>query len=165
MTNDPFQLFAIQPQFDIDLSVLKAKYWALQKQFHPDNYAGRTSKEKLMATQISANVVAAYKTLLDPVLRASALLNLAGMAFDLETYKTNDKLLLMQQLELREQLESTEGEALNTLKETFTAEFSRLTHEFSQALTTQQLENAAEVVLKMRYYQKLLTELNVKIAH
>ncbi len=163
--NNPFQLFGLAQHYQVDEQVVMDKYLDLQKQFHPDNFASRTAKEKLMATQISANVAAAYNILLDPVKRASALLNLKGMSFDLENYISRDKMLLMEQMTLREQLEDSEITRLPNLRERWESDFSRLEESLTNYLAQEQLEDAAEVVLKMRYYQKLLTELKHKSQH
>lgn len=162
MNNNPFQLFDIAADYRIDESAINDKYLALQKQFHPDNFATRTAKEKLMATQISANVVAAHKTLLDPIARASALLNLNDFAFDLSNYISRDKMLLIEQMELREQLDSATPDAYPTLQQQWQAAFADLEEQFVAALDSQSFDNAAEIVLKMRYYQKLLSELHDK---
>ncbi len=160
--NNPFQLFDIETKYFIDKQVVNEKYIALQKQFHPDNFATRTAKEKLMATQISANVVSAYKTLLDPIARASALLNLSGKHFDLAKYISNDQSLLITQMELREQLDTANSDEYSALQQMWETEFSDLEKQFADYLTDKALEQAAETVLKMRYYQKLLTELDHK---
>ncbi|MBS9781094.1 MAG: Fe-S protein assembly co-chaperone HscB [Gammaproteobacteria bacterium] len=160
--NNPFQLFDIETQYFIDKQAVNEKYIALQKQFHPDNFATRTAKEKLMATQISANVVSAHKTLLDPIARASALLNLWGKDFDLANYISNDQSLLITQMELREQLDTANTDEYPALKQAWEKDFSNLEQEFANYLTDKDLDKAAEIVLKMRYYQKLLTELDHK---
>ncbi len=160
--NNPFQLFDIQEKYFIDEKAVNEKYIALQKQFHPDNFASRTSKEKLMATQISANVVSAHKTLLDPIARASVLLNLLGKDFDLAKYISSDQSLLITQMELREQLDTANTDEYPTLKKMWKKEFANLEQQFSDCLTDKDLDKAAGTVLKMRYYQKLLTELEQK---
>lgn len=160
--NNPFQLFDIQATYFIDKEIINKKYIALQKQFHPDNFATRTAKEKLMATQISANVVSAHKTLLDPIARASVLLNLSGKDFDLANYISRDQSLLITQMELREQLDTANTDEYTTLKQAWEKDFSGLEQQFANYLTDKDLDKAAEIVLKMRYYQKLLTELDHK---
>ncbi len=159
MTN-PFQLFDMPADYFIDERRVNEKYIALQKQFHPDNFANRTGKEKLMATQISANVVAAYKTLLDPVARASALLNLSGMPFDLSTYISRDQTLLIEQMQLREQMDRATDADYAVLKQGWQKDFSLLEEQFAAEFSAKALEAAAETLLKMRYYQKLLSELH-----
>ncbi len=161
--NNPFQLFDIKAEYFIDEKAVNEKYIALQKQFHPDNFASRTAKEKLMATQISANVVAAHKTLLDPILRASTLLNSLGKDFDLAKYISNDQSLLIRQMELREQLDTADTDEYPALKQVWEKVFSDLEQQFSRYLTDKDLDKAAETTLQMRYYQKLLSELTEKV--
>ncbi|MGY0399942.1 MAG: Fe-S protein assembly co-chaperone HscB [Ostreibacterium sp.] len=162
MNTNPFQLFGLPVDYMIDKKVINDKYLMLQKKFHPDNFSNYTSKEKLMATQISANIVEGHKLLSNPIARASLLLNLSGLNFSLDEYISRDKMLLMQQMELREQLTQASSEQLVKLKTTFEHDFADLEQQFVTELGDKQLESAAETVLKMRYYQKLLAELTYK---
>lgn len=159
---NPFELFAINTEYFIDENAVNDKYHSLQKQFHPDNFTQHTAKEKLMATQISANVVNAYQQLLNPVERGIVLLNLHGYSFSLDHYTSRDTNLLITQMQLRETLEQASVDQLPELKTTYQTTFSALENHFASALTNNHLDVAAETLLKMRYYQKLLSDLSEK---
>jgi len=155
MMQDPFELFGLPPTYELDQQQLNERYIALQKQFHPDNFVNRTDKEKLLATKISADIVQAHKILSDPVKRASALLNVKGMDFDLEEYISRDKAMLMEQLQQREQLENTPSKDLPALQADFEDAFSQLEHSLVLSIDADDLAQSAQIVLQMRYHQKL----------
>ena len=108
MTN-PFALFDLPVQFNLDSQILSERYLALQKTLHPDNFAHSSAAEQLVAIQKSADVNAALEVLKDPILRAEAIIEIeTGIAKNLEEKSMRDVEFLMQQMEWHEQLESIE---------------------------------------------------------
>jgi len=75
MTN-PFALFDLPVQFNLDSQILSERYLALQKTLHPDNFAHSSAAEQLVAIQKSADVNAALEVLKDPILRAEAIIEI-----------------------------------------------------------------------------------------
>lgn len=66
-----FELFMESVSFEIDLPRMRQRYLQLQRQLHPDNYAGvDQSNESLHAANWSSYVNRAYETLRDPLKRA-----------------------------------------------------------------------------------------------
>ena len=94
--------------FALDARALRKEFLQLQAKAHPDVHA---AQDKVRAEATSAYINGAYKTLLNPLLRAQYLLSLRGVdvAND-ETAKLEDPELLMQVLELRERVEEAESE-------------------------------------------------------
>ncbi|MPV85174.1 Fe-S protein assembly co-chaperone HscB [Ostreibacterium oceani] len=160
--DNPFTLLGITATFYIDEARLSAHYLRLQQQFHPDNFAHKTAKERQLATQFSANLIDAYKTLSDPVKRAIALLEIHGHSIDLEHNTNRDKTLLMTQLTLREKIDQAETKDLPNLQAEFKGTFDTLCQTFNEALLVHALDRAAQTVISMRYYQKLLAEIAEK---
>lgn len=72
--NNPFTLFDLPVQFQIDNALLSERYLALQKQLHPDNFAHISNKEQLAAVQKSADVNEALNILKDPIYELKLLL-------------------------------------------------------------------------------------------
>lgn len=165
-TNNPFEMFSLEPTYFIDEVKLRENYQALQKHFHPDNFANKTNQEKILATKISADLVSAYKTLLDPILRAVALINVNTLTdeavFSLDDYISRDKTMLFEQMELREKLEQVQASALAELKVEFTDLLSQSEQQFAKLMAANSIDRAKDSVLRMRYYQKLLAELALK---
>ncbi len=165
-SNNPFETFSLAAEYFLDNEKLRASYQALQRHFHPDNFANKTKQEKLLATKISANLVRDYKVLQNPVSRAVALVNLkegeAGQQFSLEDYVSCDKSMLFEQMSLREKLAEASAEQLPELKAEFISLFSETEKRFAKQLSTGSLGDAKESVLRLRFYQKLLAELELK---
>ncbi|MBU5881014.1 co-chaperone HscB [Vibrio cholerae O1] len=101
-----FELFGLPIQFELDGSLLSSQFRALQKRFHPDNFATASERDRLMAVQQAAQINDAYQTLKDPLRRAEYLLSLQGIEMNAEQQTLQDPMFLMEQMELREELES-----------------------------------------------------------
>src|SRR3954449_12926399 len=101
-----FELFGLAPAFGLDKEVLEKAYRDIQSRVHPDRFAHAGDAERRASLQWTTRVNEAYRALKDPVQRAKHLLELHGVdvAFETNTQMPSD--FLMQQLELREELES-----------------------------------------------------------
>ena len=106
-----FELFAIPPQFAQDAAQLDARWKELQRQVHPDRFAAQGPAAQRVAAQWSARINEAHRRLKDPQRRAAYLCDLHGAAVDAESNTAMPPAFLMQQMELREQLEDARGSA------------------------------------------------------
>ena len=110
-TRNHFELFGLPVRYAIDAKALEAAYRELQRSVHPDRHAGsEDDAAQRLALQAAARVNEAYRTLADPVERASYLLALHGI----EAFAAADTSLsvafLERQLDRRERA-SLAGEA------------------------------------------------------
>lgn len=114
-----FTLFGLPQQFDVNLSELTERYRALQKQFHPDKFANASASERTLSVQQASLVNDAYTVLKSPLLRVKYLLEINGVSLDEESNSIMDPDFLMQQMEMRETLESvaTTSDPLGALDE------------------------------------------------
>jgi len=99
-----FQIFGVPAQFDVDLAALEERYRELQREVHPDRFAGATQAEQRVSMQLATRVNEAYQTLKSPLRRAAYLLGLAGVDPQLETNTAMPPEFLAEQLERREGL-------------------------------------------------------------
>ncbi|BAF61647.1 Fe-S protein assembly co-chaperone HscB [Candidatus Vesicomyidisocius calyptogenae] len=100
-----FELFSIKPDFNISIINLNAEYQKQIVKFHPDRFITSSAKERVLALQNTSLINTAFDTLKSPLNRANYLLELNGIdAFD-EKYTQMDVKFLMNQIELRENLE------------------------------------------------------------
>lgn len=156
---DYFTLFGLTPGYTIDTTQLAARYQELQRQFHPDKYAGRSQAEQLLAVNQSATINQAWQTLRHPLLRAEYLLSLHGFDLANEQHTVRDTAFLMEQLELREQLDTLEQaadtDALDAFASSVSAMVKRCTTLMVQQLGDMQWESAADTVRKLRFLDKL----------
>jgi len=75
---DHFQLLGLPRRFDIDAKALHDSYVALSRHAHPDYHVDDAEEVRALSMTVSSAVNAAYRTLSDPVRRASYLLELLG---------------------------------------------------------------------------------------
>src|SRR5947209_1967176 len=104
-TSSCFEVFGLDPAYALNRTALEQAYQDLQTLIHPDRYAHGSDAERRASMQMTTRVNEAYRTLKDPVQRAKHLLELHGVdvAFETNTQMPTD--FLMQQLEMREELE------------------------------------------------------------
>jgi molecular chaperone HscB len=156
---DYFTLFGLTPGYVVDTQQLATRYQELQRQFHPDKYASRPQAEQLLAVNQSATINQAWQTLRHPLLRAEYLLLLNGFDLANEQHTVRDTAFLMEQLELREELDSIEQSANSTALETFANHVTTMVQDRSarmvQELDALQWEKAADTVRKLRFLDKL----------
>jgi len=142
---------------------------ALQKQVHPDRFANASDQEKRLSMQKTSWINEAQTTLKDPVLRASYLLKLKGTDFSLENETTMDAAFLMQQLEMREQLEGIKNEtdplaAIDEIAKQVKASTSEMMEAFKQSYENDQLDESREWIRKLQFMKKAKNEIDTLTA-
>lgn len=157
---DYFTLFGLTPTYAIDSEQLTLRFQDLQRQYHPDRFATCSEQEKMQALQKAATINAAYQALRHPLKRAEYMLSLHGFDINNEQHTMHDTAFLMEQLELREELDNIENsdDALDLL-----AKFMQNVKQMQQArsalmvteLDAMEWEKAADTVRKLRFLDKL----------
>ncbi len=79
MPLDPFTRLGLARRFDLDQAELARQYAGFQRVLAPERFASRGPREKAMAEKHRAVLKDAHDTLSDPLKRAMALLDLAGV--------------------------------------------------------------------------------------
>jgi molecular chaperone HscB len=140
-TSNYFELFGMNPAFDIDVAILETNFRKIQSESHPDRFVTATSTEKLQSMQLATLANEAYQTLKQPANRAKYLLEQQGITAIAETNTAMPADFLMQQMEWREAMEDAVGEkdivALETLLLEMRTEAKRLNVELSQLIDEQ----------------------------
>ncbi|HCB1497999.1 co-chaperone protein HscB [Klebsiella oxytoca] len=156
---DYFTLFGLPASYTLSLEPLAARYQDLQRQYHPDKFANGSAAEQLAAVQQSATINQAWQTLRHPLTRAEYLLSLHGFDLASEQHTVRDTAFLMEQLELREELDEI-GKAQDEARlENFIKRVKAL-FDTRHQLMVEQLNNeawdaAADTVRKLRFLDKL----------
>lgn len=162
---DYFTLFGLPVRYQVDGSLLASRYQELQRQFHPDRFASKPERERLQAIQQAATINDAYQTLKHPLKRAEYMLSLHGFDLNNEQHTMHDTAFLMEQLELREELDGIErsAQAEETLM-TFAARIAKMSQSRStqmiEQLDARQWEPAADNVRKLRFLDKLQQQID-----
>jgi Fe-S protein assembly co-chaperone HscB len=163
---DAFALLNLQPDFNIDLKTLESNYLKLTQALHPDRFSQASTREKLFATQQTAQINDAYSKLADPVERGYHLMRLKGFSGLLANeITTHDPELLMEVMEAREALEYAETPAKiegliqstqNALKATYEVIMS--------TLAANHFELARTNLYRYRYYVKFIQDTKQKLS-
>lgn len=158
-----FQLFELPVQFSVDSTALGERYRQLQRELHPDRFASAADHEQRIAVQYSAFVNEAYAALRAPLSRALYLLELKGMSQQDISREQVDGGFLIEQMELREKLESMHDlvdpdTVLDHLVKEISGDIKVHQSEFESAYNQSDLSAAASACVKMQYLEKLLQE-------
>jgi molecular chaperone HscB len=100
-----FVLFGLPATFDINTDELAVRYRELQRRIHPDKFANASDQDRRLSLQMTTLINEGFQTLKDPIRRGRYLLSLRGIDLGDETDTTMDPVFLMEQMELREELE------------------------------------------------------------
>ncbi|KDE07567.1 hypothetical protein MVLG_02236 [Microbotryum lychnidis-dioicae p1A1 Lamole] len=152
-----FQLFNLEPKYEIDLAQLKRTFLTYQQKVHPDLFAGQGDKET-WAKVWSGRVNDEYKTLVDKRRRAEYLLELSQVEIG-EAEAVTDPELLMDIMDTREALEDAQTEEevaqirsdnQNQIDETF----QKLSQAFEDAQNPD-LGLAKDAIIKLKYLENV----------
>ncbi|RTZ74588.1 MAG: Fe-S protein assembly co-chaperone HscB [Gammaproteobacteria bacterium] len=166
LSRNHFELFGLPVDFIVDGDALAERYRELQRVVHPDRYASASDQEQRLALQQATQVNEAYETLKDPVKRAQYLLGLKGIDMDAQQETTRDTAFLMEQLQLREELENARNaddpeavldELMGRIGTMIRTLVAQMAIQFEEG-TPEQLEAARESVRKMQFLNKLHAE-------
>jgi molecular chaperone HscB len=161
-----FELFGLPSQFQLDGSLLSSQFRELQKRFHPDNFATASERDRLMAVQKAAQINDAYQVLKHPISRAEYILAENGTEMRGEQQTMQDPMFLMEQMELREELEdiadSSDPESAlfdfdSKVSKMYKQHLASVEQELDQGLWAE----AADRVRKLKFIAKLKNEIEL----
>jgi molecular chaperone HscB len=160
-----FELFGLAPAFALEPEALEKSYRGIQARVHPDRFAHAGEAERRASLQWTTRVNEAYRALKDPVQRGKHILELHGVdvAFETNTQLPSD--FLMQQLELREELEAAtaakEASRLDRLRAELRSQKQALETEIGEAIDARKdYSGAAELVRKLMFLDRLDGEID-----
>lgn len=158
-----FNLFQLEPSFNIDTEALEQTYRALAARFHPDKFASASAFEQKQAVMMSSTINDAYRTLKSPIDRAAYLLKSQNIDADAPEHTSFSPEFLMQQMEWRETLMDAQMEqnhdAIRALDQEIQDVQSNLYQDLQQAFEQQDYESAAQWVRHGRFLNKLRNEI------
>jgi molecular chaperone HscB len=161
-----FELFGMPVGFVLDTDELSRRYRELQKVVHPDRFAASGQHSQRLSLQGATLVNEAYATLKDPLKRAQYLLSLKESVDEPGSDTLNDPEFLMQQMELREQLEGVSSDAdpqarldemMRTISGMIRSQVAQLAVQFEDS-SPEQLRAATRTIQKMQFLNKLYAE-------
>ncbi|HHK5985905.1 TPA: Fe-S protein assembly co-chaperone HscB [Neisseria subflava] len=158
-----FNLFQLEPSFNIDTEALEQTYRALAARFHPDKFASASAFEQKQAVMMSSTINDAYRTLKSPIDRAAYLLKSQNIDADAPEHTSFSPEFLMQQMEWRETLMDAQMEqnhdTIRALDQEIQEVQNNLYQDLQQAFEQQDYESAAQWVRHGRFLNKLRNEI------
>ncbi|MEC5321343.1 co-chaperone HscB [Brenneria populi subsp. brevivirga] len=157
---DYFTLFGLPIRYDVDGGLLVSRFQDLQRRFHPDRFAASPEKERMLALQQAATINNAYQTLKHPLKRAEYMLSLHGFDLSSEQHTLRDTAFLLEQLELREELDAIarhdDAEAeLAQFADRLRAMLAARDGQMRAELDGEAWADAADTARKLRFLDKL----------
>ena len=158
-----FNLFQLEPSFNIDTEALEQTYRALAARFHPDKFASASAFEQKQAVMMSSTINDAYRTLKSPIDRAAYLLKSQNIDADAPEHTSCSPEFVLQQMEWRETLMDAQMEqnhdAIRALDQDIQDVQTNLYQDLQQAFENQDYESAAQWVRHGRFLNKLRNEI------
>lgn len=160
-----FELFGLAPAFSIDLERLEKAYREIQSRVHPDRFAHAGDAERRASLQWTTRVNEAYRALKSPVQRACHILALQGVDVAFETNTAMPQEFLMQQMELRESLETAvnakDPHGLAKLQSDLEAEKQTLERQLAERIDRDRdYAAAAGLVRELQFLERLEAEID-----
>ena len=158
-----FEIFQLPQAFELDVGLLSTRNLELQKRVHPDKFVDATDTERRLSMQWTTQINEAYATLSSSLRRAIYLLTLEGK--EIANNPQLDPMFLMEQIELREELEEIEEaadglELLDHFRKSVSKIMKTLEEDFSTSYSAKELAGAEQAVYKMQFINKLSVAAN-----
>jgi molecular chaperone HscB len=147
-----FEWFGLEVMPFVTTTGLSRKYFELQKQYHPDNYADQSEQEQEMALKASAQINEAYNVLRNEEKTLEYFLQLKGQLEDADTYRLPAD-FLMEMMELNEELEENPA-AASTAIDQFNQELLAEIAPYKASSSLQALDTEVMAALKSYYFKK-----------
>lgn len=165
LSQNYFELFGLPAAFEIDRGRLQNEQRRLQADYHPDRHVNGSDRERRMSVQVASWINQAYETLQDPVKRSRYLLEISGAEMPDDSATTSDTAFLMEQLELREEIEACrEGadglERSRQVAARLLSRFEELVDEFVTCFEAGELVQATVISHKMQFMQRIRRQLD-----
>ena len=157
-----FELFGLAPAYALDLVQLDRAYRDIQANIHPDRFAHAGDAERRASMQMTTQVNDAYRTLKSPLQRARYLLELNGVDAGLETNTAMPPEFLMEQMELRENLEDArDADSLGLLEKDLLSRKQKIETQIAECIDGgHDYKSASDLLRKLMFLEKLGEEID-----
>ena len=161
MSGDYFAVFDLPRHLSIDLKDLEKRFYALSRKWHPDLFARKSEKEREESLDATALLNDAYRTLKDPIARATYLLKLEG--FDIGERGTKDvpPELLEEVFELNMALEEGEQGEISQMRTRFETMKRQIDSDLERQFGAGELNEIRALLNRRKYITNLIDRTNV----
>ncbi|EGG15007.1 hypothetical protein DFA_09827 [Cavenderia fasciculata] len=160
---NPFDIFSIKPEYNVDLKDISNRFKQLQKKLHPDLFQTLSKKEQDLSKDQATALNGAYNILRSPFLRAEFMLNDKGL--DLENVSDVDPEVLMEILEIREEIEAAEEneDAIKEIAHTNRQKMNQVEKKLDQLFKENNYDEALNQAVYLRYLTRIQEEVHKKL--
>lgn len=162
LQSDDFEVMGLPRQFALDRAMLDERWKELQKQTHPDRFAGEGGVAQRVAMQWSVRINEAYQRLKNPLKRAAYLCELYGAPIRAEENTAMPTAFLMQQMEWREALDEALTEAdLDDLDSEVASVKRQMLQKCEQLLASSEgAQEAAQTVRSLMFVERFAQDID-----
>uniref|UniRef100_A0A0N5AD52 J domain-containing protein n=1 Tax=Syphacia muris TaxID=451379 RepID=A0A0N5AD52_9BILA len=163
-----FECLGVGQSFNIDPAVLKRNFLQLQAKIHPDKFSKCSNEERHISELCSSHLNEAYKTIMEPLRRATYLLQLKGEnladGINLVKHLDTSSAFLIEMMELNEEVDSLKDEkSIEALLRVVEEKIDNLCQQFKESYESGDLHESKEAVLKMGFYYRIKDNLVKKL--
>ena len=165
-----FDFYQIPESFNPDAALLKKKFYALSKEYHPDFYANEDDAKQQEILELSTINNKAYQALADPNKRLEYILKLHGLAnegakpqlpadFLMEMMDINERLM---EIDNKEELGHVTAEVL-AIEGDINTELDALTKDYdglNETAKENRLNDIANIYFRQKYLLRIKESLN-----
>ncbi|MDN3588453.1 iron-sulfur cluster co-chaperone HscB C-terminal domain-containing protein [Pedobacter aquatilis] len=166
-----FEFYELPVSFKPDLNLVKVKFYALSKKFHPDFYANESEEKQQEVLDLSTLNNKAYQVLSNQKKTLQYVLALKGVVQAEESYQLPQS-FLMDMMDVNEALMDLEFEPdaeklqkviadVNLIENELDAELAKLTTEFDEQ--SAESENSLKDIKDIFYRQKYIARIREKL--
>lgn len=164
-----FSLYSLPISFQPDPALVKSRYYALSRQFHPDFHGNANEEDQSEVLEKASQVNMAYKVFRNPDETIKYVLKLKGLLEEEEKYQLAPD-FLMEMLELNEQVMEREPgdavaatkltEAANAFQQEILAPVANILAHYEDGVTTEkELLAVKEYYYRKKYLDRILAGL------
>ncbi|MBM3579652.1 MAG: Fe-S protein assembly co-chaperone HscB [Alphaproteobacteria bacterium] len=146
-----FEILSLPVAFAVDLDALEKKYFEFQRQFHPD-------RASISEIEQSIAINESYEVLKNPLKRAAHILQLNGLDVENDEVAPKvDQATLLEVFEMRE--------VGNFLAKDLNQKIKNLIDELARSLDHKDFAAAAQILIRAKYFEKMLKDLKANGSH
>ncbi len=164
MTVNPFAVLGLGASFDVNLASLEKTHRELSRTLHPDKFVGSGAGERRMALSKAVEVNEAWRIVRDPVKRAEALFELAGIAVGERAEPKPSAALLMDMMDQREALAEAKAardmNRVNALARAIEARVEEADRALSEGFRKGADTSLVQKLGELRFYRRFLDEVS-----
>lgn len=163
---DHFARLKLPVVLQFDAATLDKSYFALQRQWHPDRFVGKSAEERARASTEAAALNDAYRTLKEPLSRAIYMAGLKGVELPGDGKTIDDPDLLTEVMDAREELQEAESAAeVDALAKFAREDLEKGLADLAGMFAANDKAAIKKTLLRLRYLDKFAEEARARRAN